>query len=151
MLNQILSSSFFKSLQKTNDFLLFLFICLVSAILFSYPYLINLPPQTLHLWRQSDCLAFALNYYDGQEFFQPRVYNFLNDSGLCAGECPLIYYTVGKIWQLTGVQYWIFKCIQLLIFYTGAWALFKLSVGITQSRVGSFFIITCVILIIYKT
>ena len=143
MMQQILSNGFIKYLQKTNDFLLFLFISLVSAILFSYPALINLPPQTLHLWRQSDCLAFALNYYDGQEFFQPRVYNYLNDNGLCAGECPLIYYIVGKIWKATGVQYWIFKSIQLLIFYGGAWALFKISLGITQSRFSSFFIICC--------
>jgi hypothetical protein len=145
MLQQILSNGIFKSLQKTNDFSLFMLVCLLSAILFSYPALLNLPPQTLHLWRQSDCLAFALNYYDGQKFFEPRVYNYLNDNGLCAGECPLIYYAVGKIWQYTGVQYWIFKCIQLLIFYMGAWALFKLSLGITQSRLGSFFIITCYI------
>jgi len=103
MLQQILSNGIFKSLQKTNDFSLFMLVCLLSAILFSYPALLNLPPQTLHLWRQSDCLAFALNYYDGQKFFEPRVYNYLNDNGLCAGECPLIYYAVGKIWQFTGV------------------------------------------------
>ncbi len=140
-MEKLISTHFIHSIQKANNSLLFVFICVVTAFLFSYPVLINLAPQTLHLWRQSDCLAFALNYYEGQSFFQPRVYNYLNDNGLCAGECPLIYFVVGKIWQITGVQYWIFRAIQLCIFYAGAWALFNLSAGITKSRSGAFFIL----------
>ena len=132
----------FIHLLKKNDSILFILICVVTAFIFSYSDFINLPPQSLHLWRQSDCFSFALNYYEGQSFFQPRVYNYLNDNGLCAGECPLIYFIVGKIWQITGVQYWIFRVLQLCIFYAGAGALFNLSVGLTKSRLASYFILT---------
>lgn len=121
--------------------LLFSFLSVVSFLFFHYYNFFNIAPQSLHVWRQSDCLAFTLNYFEGQSFFQPRVFNYLNDNGYCAGECPLIYFIVGKLWQLTGVQYWIFKGIQLLIFYAGAWALLKINLIFNPSKFFAFVIL----------
>ena len=65
-----------------------------------------------HLWRQSDCLSLAMNYAKGNSFFEPEIHSRISDngtSGKTAAEFPVIYYAVGKIWSVTGMQIWIFR------------------------------------------
>jgi hypothetical protein len=56
------------------------------------------------MWRQSDCLSFALNYcMENRSFFNPAI-NFIGESGTgqTVSDFPLIYFIIGNIWQFTG-------------------------------------------------
>lgn len=87
------------------------------------------PPQSVHIWRQTNCLSQAQNYYqDNLPLFKPQVHNqFCDDghSGSSVGEFPIIYYGVAKLWKLFGNKEWIFRLIQLIIIFIGLFALFR--------------------------
>ena len=113
--------------SRNIHFFMFGIVLFALSQYFGYEKIINLPPQSHHMWRQFDCLALTLNYYEGgMKFFEPRVYNDLTSNGYCAGEFPFVYYTVASAWKLTGVQYGIYRSVQLLIFYAGLFSLFAL-------------------------
>jgi hypothetical protein len=83
----------------------------------------------VHIWRQTNSLSLAQNYYQYDlPFFEPQMHNQFCDSGTsgsAVGEFPIIYYTVAKIWKITGPQEWIFRFIQTLILFVGLWCLFQ--------------------------
>ena len=45
-------------------------------------------------------------------------------SGKAAGEFPIIYYVVAKLWDVFGAHEWIFKLVQVIILFLGLYALF---------------------------
>ena len=88
-------------------------------------------PQSIHIWRQTNSLSIALNYYDhNNPLLEPQIHNqFCDDgmSGKTAGEFPIIYFAVAKLWKVFGVHEWIFRLVQLLILFIGLFALFEIS------------------------
>lgn len=124
---------------KFSGWIFLLIILSVSAI-YNYQSILFYPPQSLHLWRQCDCLSMASNYYkDNNSFLEPSVNNLGTDgSGKTVSDFPLIYYAVGKLWQQFGQHEFIFRLINLLLFYTGLFALFKICESILMD---SFFAI----------
>lgn len=86
------------------------------------------PAQSVHIWRQTNCLSLTQNYYQHDlPFFSPEMHNqFPNDgeSGKSVGEFPIIYFSVAKLWKIFGKQEWIFKLVQNAIFFLGLFALF---------------------------
>jgi hypothetical protein len=109
------------------------------SFIYHYHNILFLSPQSLHLWRQCDCLSITLNYYqDGNNFFEPAIHNLGHDgTGKTISEFPAIYYLVAKIWQIIGHQDYIFRLIVLLIFYTGLFALFKVFEAVLKDSVLS--------------
>ncbi len=98
-------------------------------------------PQSTDMWRQSDCLSIAINYLQqGFHFFKPQVHNLFSQQGYAAGEFPLIYFTAALLFKLFGIKYYLFKGLNLLIFYTGIYFLFKLSMAFTKNIFLSFLI-----------
>lgn len=85
-------------------------------------------PYSRHQWRQSDCLSITQHYYqDNLPFLEPEIHwRGEGQSGKTISEFPIIYYSVGKIWQLTGKQYWIYRGISFLIVAIGLFYLKKL-------------------------
>ena len=69
---------------------------LVLSIIYNYPYFLFQPPQSLHQWRQCDCLSITMNFYqDDNAFLQPAVHNLGHDgTGKTVSECPIIYYSI---------------------------------------------------------
>lgn len=86
------------------------------------------PPQSVHVWRQTNCLSLTQNYYqDDLPLFKPEQHNQFGDggtSGKAVGEFPIIYYTVAQLWKVFGKHIWIFKLLQILILFSGLLALF---------------------------
>ncbi|MBK9761554.1 MAG: glycosyltransferase family 39 protein [Flavobacteriales bacterium] len=89
---------------------------------------LQIRPQSHHLWRQTDCLALAWNYYDTTwNFFEPAIHNQFaddNTSGRSAGEFPILYYLVGMLWRITGPSEFVYRLIELLLHFAGTLALF---------------------------
>ena len=130
--------------SSLRSFFLFILFILGLIYLIGIPDYLNLRPQGPHQWRQSDCLSFTLNYSrQDNSLFEPEIHNLMSDngeSGLTAGEFPLLYYSVGKIWKVTGQQEWLYRLINLSIFILGLFALFKLVKDKTNSHLAAYFL-----------
>jgi hypothetical protein len=87
-------------------------------------------PQSIHIWRQTNSLDIALNYYNyNNSLFEPQIHNQFCDGGLSgktAGEFPLIYFGVAKLWKIFGVHEWIFRFVQLSMLFLGLFAFFEI-------------------------
>ncbi len=110
----------------------FIFIVSFIAICFVYHVdeLLFVRPQSLHIWRQTNCLSITQGYnQDNLSFFKPEMQNHYakgGTTGKAAGELPVIYYFVGKLWQVFGCHEWIFRLVQLLIIASGFLLLFEM-------------------------
>ena len=106
---------------------IFIVLVLVMSFIYHYHNILFLSPQSLHLWRQCDCLSITLNYYqDSNNFFEPAIHNLGHDgTGKTISEFPVIYYLVAQIWKIFGIHEFIFRLIILLLFYAGLFSVFK--------------------------
>lgn len=110
-----------------------LFIVLLIGVSYYYQYdeILFKRPQSIHDWRQADCASLALNYYQGgMDFFHPQVHNLTSDNfttGYAStSEMPILYYTVATLYHLFGYREFLFRLVNLLIFLTGLFYLYKL-------------------------
>jgi hypothetical protein len=118
--------NFFKSKTAGN-----IYFSMVFVLLFFY-YGLNetmfYPPQSVHIWRQTNCLSVAQQYYQNNlPLFQPEMHNQLCDDGMsgnAVGEFPIVYFVVAKLWKLFGKHEWIFKLVQISILFLGLLSLF---------------------------
>ncbi len=95
---------------------------------FYYDSVLDRGPLNAHLWRQTDCLSLSHNYAAGANFFSPEMNVLLGDektTGKTAGEFPILYYTVGKIWNLFGESYLSYRLFYLMILFAGMFAFYK--------------------------
>lgn len=145
-----------KLFQKSN---ILFFICFIIIIkLYHFFPVLSLKPQSMHLWRQTDCLSIAKNYYEnGMNFFKPEIHNQLGDngtSGYSAGELPLLYYMAAVLWKMFGVHEWIYRLLVLVISFAGFFALFKTLSGLLKDSfwgaIGAFLVFTSPILAYYS-
>ncbi len=85
-------------------------------------------PQSVHMWRQTNCLSLTLNYHQYDlPLWEPEMHNQFGGggySGKAAGEFPIIYYMVAQLWDMFGAHEWIFKLVQVFILFFGLYALF---------------------------
>ena len=131
--------------NKVKQNILFTIIFVALSFHFKFYETINLPPQSTDLWRQADCYTIALNYYqNGFNFFKPQVHILFTQNGYAAGEFPLIYFISAVLFKIFGVHYFLFKGLNLLIFFVGLYALFKLALKLTNDLFFS-----CVLSILY--
>jgi hypothetical protein len=122
---KILQSETFKRITSNGLFIL------AFVLLFFY-YGLNetlfYPPQSVHIWRQTNSLSLAHNYYQyNLPFFEPEMHNQFPDdgqSGKSVGEFPIIYFVVAQLWKIFGKHEWIFKLVQTGILFLGLFALF---------------------------
>ncbi len=121
----------FNHILAARSHLLFIVALLALSVAYQYPKTLLYPPQSVHAWRQSDCASLALNYYkEGMNFFHPQIHLLASDggtSGCCAtSEPPLFYYTVALLYKIFGVHEFLLRGLNLLIFLTGLYYLFRL-------------------------
>jgi hypothetical protein len=89
--------------------------------------IIQYPPRTIHIFRQSDCLAYTKTYYQNNSgFFSPACYNLIGKDGKVVSEFPVMYYISAKLCQLFGFHYWIIRGLTLLSYLVGLLYLFKI-------------------------
>jgi hypothetical protein len=112
-----------------------LFVLFISA--YEYGRLLNARPQPMHLWRQGDCLALTLNYArDNGTFLEPEILARIADgrtTGKSAGELPLIYWAMGRLWSVIGPSEFAYRLFGLLLHAAGTFALFGAVRRITAS------------------
>ena len=107
-----------------------LFILIFLSLFFIYDLNNSMftPPQSVHIWRQTNCLSLTLNYHQyNLPLLEPEMHNQFPGggySGKAAGEFPIIYFLVAKLWDIFGAHEWIFKLVQLIILFSGLWALY---------------------------
>ncbi|HRG57365.1 MAG TPA: hypothetical protein PK323_00320 [Bacteroidia bacterium] len=119
----------------------FIAIFTVLSIHFKFYETINLGPQSTDLWRQADCYSIALNYYqNGFHFFKPQVHFLFSQNGYAAGEFPIIYFLSAILFKFFGVHFFLFKGLNLCIFFLGLYFLFKLTFRFTNHYILSYFI-----------
>jgi hypothetical protein len=106
----------------------FILLFLLISIIYNYQDILYKPPQSIHLWRQADCLSITMNYYqDNNPFLEPSIHNLGRDGeGKTVSDFPLIYYTVAQLWKIFGQHEFIYRALVLLIFFSGLFSLFKL-------------------------
>lgn len=101
-------------------------------------------PQSIHIWRQTDCLSITQNYYQRDTpFLEPEIYNFIsnnNTSGKTAGEFPFIYYLVAQLWKIFGKHEFLYRLFTFLTAFIGLFHLFRLSNKILNNQIQSLFI-----------
>lgn len=124
------------------------FVLLLIGIAFAYNYhkILFLRPQSIHQWRQCDCLSLTMNYYqEGMIFFSPSVHWIgCSDDGKTVGELPVINYFVAFLWKIFGHHESIFRAVNLLIVISGLFVLWKFLEGILKD---SFWAITLTLLL----
>jgi len=122
-----------------------------------YQDIVTYPPQSIHRWRQTDCLSICQNYYNnGFHFFKPEVHNQnSNDKteGKGVGECPYYYFIIALLFKIFGPYYMIFRILNILIVFTGLIFMYKLMHLISKSFLlslfGTLFIFTSTSLVFY--
>ena len=124
-----------------------LYFAVAFVLLFFYYGLNNTlfyPPQSVHIWRQTNCLSLAQNYYQyNYPFFKPEMHNQFPDeghSGKSVGEFPIIYYVVAQLWKLFGKHEWIFKALQISLLFFGLFSLFHVVRSILNNTFWASFI-----------
>lgn len=126
------------TITKYRDYL---FVLLLVLLYFSLDYqtILFLRPQGIHFMRQTDCLSFAVNYYEhGYHFFQPQVFNLQSDGGRAVGEFPILYYLTALLYGLFGEREFILRLLTLVISSVGFLYLFKLLYLVLQDLTYAF-------------
>ena len=109
----------FQSFFSRISGLIFICLLLVFGYFYDFHKIISLEPQSIHAWRQSDCVSFALNYcMEDRGLLEPSIH-FIggNDNGKTVSEFPIVYYTIGKIWRITGQHEFIYRGFVLALFF----------------------------------
>ncbi len=72
----------------------------------------------IHEWRKTDSLSIALNYAKGASFLEPQTqWISANGTRNAAAEFPIIYFILGKLWQVFGHHEWISKVLSISILF----------------------------------
>lgn len=135
-----------QNIPERRGFRFLFFVIALFAVFFGLQQDKYLPlrPQSIHIWRQTDCLSITQNYYqNGNSFCDPEIYNQISDEGLSgksAGEFPVLYYTVAQLWKVFGKHEWIYRAFVFLIFAIGCWALYEITFQLTKNYWMSVFI-----------
>ncbi len=99
-------------------------------------------PQSVHIWRQTNGLSITKLYsQQDNSLWQPEMHNLYGNngsSGKAAGEFPVIYYFVGKLWHIFGSHEWIFRLVQLIIIFSGLFLLFEILQYFFENVIYSF-------------
>lgn len=129
----------FLSRIRYTDKLLFLAALITLFFLYEYNQTMWLGPESMHIWRQSDSIAFVMMYYDhGMNFFEPKVFNLLMKDGSAVGECPIIYYLVACLYKIFGPDEFIFRLVVFTLFILGLHSLYNLTLRFTRDRFFAF-------------
>src|SRR5690554_210987 len=133
-----------KAFRKYGLLVLILF---TMSLGYQYHKVLFLKPQSIHQWRQADCLSITKNYEESLNFFQAEIHNFISDgesSGKTAGEFPALYYFMGVLWSVFGESTALYRLFVLLLFFVGLAALYDLSRMLIKNNFWAYFIVILV-------
>ncbi len=124
----------------------FLGILFILGFIYQYHEILFLRPQSIHVWRQTDCLSIALNYYQQHNPFLEPSLCFLgaDGTGKTMSEFPILNYTAAKLWSVFGYHEFIYRLLVLSISFTALVLLFKTTEKILSDSYWA--ILVCVLL-----
>ncbi len=94
----------------------------------------NLPPQSIHVWRQCSTLAVARNFYEeDMNILKPRLDDRMDRDGVTGTQFPSYEYLVALGYELFGEHYWVHRTVSFLIYFLGAWGIYELFFILFQS------------------
>jgi hypothetical protein len=101
-------------------------LCFLLSLLLHFPFL-NLPPQSIHVWRQCSTLAVARNLYEeGMNPLRPRIDQRFDTDGVTGMQFPAYEYLVALGYKLVGVHNFVHRLVSFSIFMMGAWGIYEL-------------------------
>ncbi len=123
-----------KYLFKNFAPLIFIFLFVLLFFLYGFNEIIFMRPQSVHQWRQCDCLAFTQTYYqDHNNFFEPQILYLGDDgTGKTSSDFPLIYYSVAQLWKIFGKHEFIYRALVLILSFTGLFFFFRMIEDLLQ-------------------
>lgn len=90
--------------------------------------IIQYPPRTTHIFRQSDCLAYTKTYFRNDlPFLRPATYNLIGKEGRVVSEFPVLYYLSAKICKVVGYHLWVIRGVTFLCYLAGLVYLFGIA------------------------
>lgn len=119
-------------LSKLRSWDTLMILLLISqCIYYGYQNILPLEPQSLHIWRQSDCASYTWSYATQTlNFFQPEMNNLApNGTGQVATEFPILYYISGILYRIFGVVPAIPRSLNILLVLLGFFSLYKMLCG----------------------
>jgi hypothetical protein len=121
---------------------IFLLLLLALGAIYNYQQILFMSPQSLHLWRQCDCLSLTMNYFqDNNSFFEPSVHNLGRDgTGKTVSDFPIIYFTIAQVWKVFGKHEFFMRLVDLLIFFAALLSLFKIVEAVLKDSFIAIFI-----------
>jgi hypothetical protein len=85
-----------------------------------------LRPNSIHQWRQSDCLSITKNYYEeGMDFFHPRIHYQGVSNGNAVSEFPILNYVGAGLWKVFGEHEFIYRLMEYTLFIGAVFMLFN--------------------------
>lgn len=109
--------------------LLFAFLALLSR----YDIWLDLPPSSIHQWRQADGASIAWHYAQQPDFSEVRISNlFHTGDNHAVGELPLLYWFSGLVSHYGGFPKYPLRWIGLLILFSGVWTFGWVALQITK-------------------
>ena len=100
---------------------------ILLTIFLHLPFL-NLPPKSIHVWRQSHTLAVARNFYlEEMNIFKTRVDNRMDGDGITGSHFPSFEFLLAGIYKVTGEHFLIQRVYCLLLHLFGIVGIFLLA------------------------
>lgn len=97
-------------------------------------------PAIIHLWRQTDCLSIAKNYYEeGMHFFEPKIHFQGVPQGKAVSECPILNYSAAALWKVFGEHEFIYRLLEYIIFLLSQFVLFNTILRFFKSQLLALF------------
>lgn len=101
----------------------FVLFFLISAIFNQYDTWLNLPPVSIHQWRQADGQTLAWHYAQGTALLKPVQFNLFQACNAHAvGELPILYWISGLMTLYLQVPDYPLRWIGLILMLGGLWA-----------------------------
>jgi hypothetical protein len=92
----------------------------ISLFVVVHLFFINLPPCSIHVWRQCNTLSVARNFQEESvNIFQPRVDRRYESNGVTGMQFPLYEWLLSFLFRLFEDGYWMHRLFSLLISITG--------------------------------
>ncbi|MBK6564200.1 MAG: glycosyltransferase family 39 protein [Saprospiraceae bacterium] len=122
--------------DKIKSVTLTTIIFLVLSFVYEMPHWLIQKPCSVHVWRQSDCASYALNYFQNERgFFSPQVHHRHAIDGATCSEFPIIYYTASKLYKWFGFNDYYIRWINYLILYAALIAVTLTSVIVINNLI----------------
>lgn len=101
---------------------------------------INQGPRSVHVWRQSNTLAVARNFYlEDMNILKPRVDRRLNTNGVTGMQFPSYEFALASLYKIFGEHNYLHRALSLLISTIGIIAMFLLAKLLLKNELAAAF------------